>query len=228
MGWGYRRHRVYEFQEFTMKKLLLATAVTLITGSAFAADIPQYQEPAPAYQAPASNVTWTGFYAGINLGYGFSGDFDADRGVRLNEASGFTGGVQAGYNMQYDPIVVGLEGSLNYADITDKYDGHKGTYGFNGSITPRLGYAMGDFLPYIKAGLAFGDVEINRFGAKDSQWQVGWTAGFGAEYRVTPEVSVRAEYNYTSYGKDDFDIRSGIVKAGYSGSDIKVGVNYHF
>ena len=125
-------------------------------------------------------------------------------------------------------FVIGLEGSLNYADITDKYDGHKGTYGFNGSITPRIGYAMGDFLPYIKAGLAFGDVEINRFGAKDSQWQVGWTAGFGAEYRVTPEVSVRAEYNYTSYGKDDFDIRSGIVKAGYSGSDIKLGVNYHF
>ena len=207
-----------------MKKLLLATAATLIAGSAYAADIPQYQQPEPAYQAPATTVTWTGLYAGVNLGYAFSGDF----GQRLNQGSGWAGGAQVGYNMQYDPIVVGIEGSLNYTGVSDNWGGVKGSYGFNGSVTPRLGYAFGDFLPYIKAGLAFGDVEMKYLGAKDSNFGVGWTAGLGVEYRVTQEVSVRAEYNYTSLAKDDFQEGNHTIHAGYSGSDIKLGVNYHF
>lgn len=211
-----------------MKKLLLATAATLIAGSAFAADLPRYQDTAPAYQAPVSTVTWTGFYAGANLGYGFGGDFDPGLGYRLNEGSGWTGGVQAGYNMQYDPIVVGIEGSLNYADISDDWGGAKATLGFNGSITPRIGYALGDFLPYIKAGIAGGDVELKALGAKDSNFLVGWTAGFGAEYRVTPEISVRAEYNYTDLSSGDYNIGVNPTHASFSGSDIKLGVNYHF
>jgi outer membrane immunogenic protein len=224
MGWGNRRHRQYEYREFTMKKLLLATAATLIAGSAFAADLPRYQDPAPAYQAPAATVTWTGLYAGVNLGYGFAADFDH----RLNQGSGWSGGIQGGYNMQYDPIVVGIEGSLNYADITDKYQGAKGTMGFNGSITPRVGYAMGDFLPYIKAGIAGGDVKLKALGAEDSNFLVGWTAGIGAEYRVTPEISVRAEYNYTSLSSSDYQLGNVSTSTGYSSSDIKLGVNYHF
>jgi outer membrane immunogenic protein len=225
MGWGYRRHREYEYQEFSMKKLLLATAAMLIAGSAYAADIPTNQQAEPAYQAPAAAVTWTGLYAGVNLGYGFSGDFDPP-GWRLNQATGWTGGIQGGYNLQYDPIVVGIEGSLNYADITDKWAGARGTLGFNGSITPRIGYVIGDFLPYVKAGIAGGNVEI-KYVRSDTNFLVGWTAGFGAEYRVTPEISVRAEYNYTSYARGDFNV-DALPRATFSGSDIKLGVNYHF
>ena len=56
----------------------------------------------------------------------------------------------------------------------------------------------------------------------------GWTAGVGAEYAVTNNVSVRAEYNYTDLGTDAFNTNIGTFDGGYSGSDVKVGVNYKF
>ncbi|HXZ45385.1 MAG TPA: porin family protein, partial [Pseudolabrys sp.] len=37
------------------------------TGTALAADLPR--GPAPYYPPPASVYNWTGFYAGLNLGY---------------------------------------------------------------------------------------------------------------------------------------------------------------
>jgi outer membrane immunogenic protein len=224
MALGNHRRREYEYQEFSMKKLLLATGAMLIAGSAFAADIPRYQAE-PAYQAPAPAVTWTGLYAGVNIGYAFSGDFDVP-GWRLNQGSGWTGGLQGGYNYQFDPIVVGIEGSLGYSDISDKWMGGSGRTGFNGSITPRLGYAFGDFLPYVKAGIAGSNVEL-KYIRDDTNFQIGWTAGFGLEYRITPEISVRGEYNYTSYSRSDYDIDT-LPTSALSNSDIRLGVNYHF
>jgi len=223
----------YEYQETTMKKLLLATAAILLAGPALAADLPRYGEPAapaPAYVAPIG-FNWTGFYAGANLSYAW-GDFrTGGTGVRLNDAHGFGGGIQAGYNLQYDPLVVGIEGELGYANSTDKFAGGKGTLGWRGSLTPRVGFAIDRFLPYVKAGLAGGDVEfkgVGGLGGTDSSVLWGWTAGVGAEYAVTNNVSVRLEYDYTDLGKDTFINGAGAFKGGYKGSDIKLGVNYKF
>jgi outer membrane immunogenic protein len=56
-----------------MKKLLLASASVLAMGvvSASAADLPaRMPAKAPAYVAPMT-YNWTGFYLGLNGGYGF-------------------------------------------------------------------------------------------------------------------------------------------------------------
>ena len=102
-----------------MKTLLLATTALMLTAPAFAADLaPRAMEPvAPAYIAPQA-FNWTGFYAGVNAGYGFSADFGASG---IDSADGFTGGAQAGYNMQFNPLVVGIEGEIDYADISDRF-----------------------------------------------------------------------------------------------------------
>ena len=58
-----------------MKHLLLAavTMSAVLGGSALSASAADLPRRAPAYVAPAYAplFTWTGFYAGINGGYGF-------------------------------------------------------------------------------------------------------------------------------------------------------------
>jgi outer membrane immunogenic protein len=211
-----------------MKTILFTTAAILFAAPAFAADLPPAAEPmAPAYIAPVA-FDWTGFYVGANAGYGFSGDFDENAGLDLNSGDGFIGGVQAGYNYQFNPLVVGIEGEIDYANISDRFEGNRGDLNWRGSLTPRLGFAIDRFMPYVKAGLAFGKVEVDT-GDKDSNTLYGWTAGIGAEYAVTNNVTVRAEYNYTDLATDTFTTADvGSFKAGYKGSDVKLGVNYKF
>ena len=54
-------------RKFTLA--LLAIAATLATGAANAADLPR---KAPPMVAPAPVFSWTGFYIGINGGYGWA------------------------------------------------------------------------------------------------------------------------------------------------------------
>jgi outer membrane immunogenic protein len=59
-----------------MKKLVLLSAVSLVaivSGGAFAADLPSRKAPPPAYvPPPPPPPMWTGFYAGVNLGGGWT------------------------------------------------------------------------------------------------------------------------------------------------------------
>jgi outer membrane immunogenic protein len=53
-----------------MKKLLLSTvALASLGATAFAADLPVRRAPAPFIAAPV--FTWTGFYVGANVGFGW-------------------------------------------------------------------------------------------------------------------------------------------------------------
>ncbi len=118
-----------------MKKVLFAA---LLAGTAFAtpaltADLPR---KAPAF-VPPPVFSWTGFYVGVNAGYGFGNDSDvrttgigvanvnavADLArpprVRLDR-DGFVGGGQIGYNWQLAPSwVLGIEADIQYSDIRD-------------------------------------------------------------------------------------------------------------
>ena len=227
-----------------MKKLLLSAAAVLVAAPALAADLPRAAEPvAPAYIAPTA-FNWTGFYAGLHAGYGFSGRFGSNRGDNISGASGFIGGAQVGYNYQIDPLVIGIEGDISYANTHKKrsyylsngaFDGtQKGELTWKGSITPRIGYAIDRLMPYIKGGVAFGETKLKTtgFGVPDgsqSKTLWGWTVGAGVEYAVTDNITTKIEYDYTDLGKKNFVLNNGLAgKVGYRGHEIKAGVNYKF
>ncbi|HEY8137578.1 MAG TPA: porin family protein, partial [Methylocystis sp.] len=97
-----------------MKRLLSAVALTalaLSAGSALAADLP-YRKDQPVY-VPPPPATWTGLYAGANIGGGWgagSGNsnfwnvFGLNGGVTNHLGGGVLGGLQVGYNYSLTPL----------------------------------------------------------------------------------------------------------------------------
>jgi outer membrane immunogenic protein len=107
-----------------MKRIFvgMATVASLLTTSAFAADlaVPPYTK-APAYVEPAYN--WTGFYIGGNVGYGWGRSRDDSSltngtGTVLftssdrSDLNGVVGGGQIGYNWQIQNWLWGLEADI--------------------------------------------------------------------------------------------------------------------
>ena len=110
-----------------MKKILLSSVALLgLATGALAADLPFRRAPAPIIAA-VPLFTWTGFYVGVNAGYGWNtNDSITIGGVTLdtNDDGGFIGGGQVGYDYQIGSFVVGLEGDIQYADFggDDRFD----------------------------------------------------------------------------------------------------------
>jgi outer membrane immunogenic protein len=169
-----------------MTKFLLGTTALVLMGvsAASAADLrPRAYTKAPAMMAPI--FSWTGFYAGINAGYGFSendtGTTTGQAGINVTNVTtgarpgsigartdGFIGGGQMGYNWQFAPSwVFGLEADIAYTDFrtTSTVLGSTGlsnnySKGLNylGTARGRIGYAVDKTLFYATGGLAYGEV----------------------------------------------------------------------
>src|SRR3954470_8439400 len=99
----------------TMKKILLSSVALLsLTAGAFAADLPSRRAPAPMIAA-VPLFTWTGFYVGVNAGYGWNNNdhtvvtpAGTVLAVTGQDDGGFVGGAQVGYNYQFGSFVVGV------------------------------------------------------------------------------------------------------------------------
>lgn len=177
-----------------MRKLLLSTAATIfIAGPAFAADLGV--RPAPA--APAFIATpWDGFYIGGNLGYG-STDFTLSvpgASASLN-GSGVLGGFQTGYNRQFGTFVLGFETDLDLTSIKNTTDGVDTKLTWFGTTRTRAGVLINpSLLLYGTGGVAYGRVEESVPGTSGKISGVGWAAGAGVQYALTPQWSIGAEY----------------------------------
>lgn len=191
-----------------------AFAATLIAGAAVAADLPS-RKASLAYTPPAA-FTWTGAYAGLDVGGGW-----------LGSNGGVSGGGQIGYNRQLTPLfVVGVETDFQGTSL----GGGNGGGGFGrdnrgvdwfGTVRGRVGVTPLDphVLIYGTGGFAYG--ETGR-GVRE-----GWTAGGGVEWAFLPNWSTKIEYLYTDLSKGD---GGGWAppRHGAKFHTIRVGVNYHF
>jgi outer membrane immunogenic protein len=222
-----------------MKRALLLATAALGLGcfaqAAYAADMPRHAPPraeyptkAPAYQP----YDWTGFYGGINAGYGWGDSKFNLGGVTSNSSpEGALLGGTIGYNYQWGQTVFGVEGDFDWSDAHGRTGCVAGTCETKNrwlsTVRGRLGYAVDRFMPYITGGAAFGDVNANIPGVgSDRDTRAGWTVGAGAEYAFTPNWSVKAEYLYVDLGKLNCAACGGNVK--FNENIVRTGLNYKF
>jgi outer membrane immunogenic protein len=141
--------------------------------------------------------------------------------------AGFLAGVQAGYNFQASPCwVFGIEGDLQATGADDTFAPWKFSNPWWGSIRGRVGYTIDNVLLYGTGGLAFGELQAQNFTLSESHTTAGWTLGVGAEYRVAPAWSVKAEYLFVDLTDTAFSITG--VSNDYHFGVFRAGVNYHF
>ena len=162
-----------------------AAALFTVSFAAHAADLPRGPYKAPAYVAPAY-ANWTGFYAGINGGYGF-GKSNWDAPAVSPAPKGFLGGVTLGYNFQTGTWVWGLEGDIDYSAMKGSTDCVGGTcetkLNWLATARGRLGYAgWNNFLPYLTGGAGIGNIKATSPFGDASKTQIGWTLGAGLEW----------------------------------------------
>jgi outer membrane immunogenic protein len=222
-----------------MKRLLLATAFAALSLPAMAADLPPYSS-AP-YYAPAPIFTWTGAYVGADAAFGFGSFYNGGNAYFGNPDGGLFG-IEAGYNYQSGPLVVGIEGDLNFGGVAGTVIAPgfsaKGNVNGEGSIRPRVGYAFDHTLIYITGGYTGANLNgsltdtrgAQSIYANESTFLNGWTIGTGVEFAITRNVSVKAEYLYSNYGSSStlFSGTSDAVRPSLSMSTLRAGINYHF
>lgn len=223
------------FNKFT-RAGVAAAALVFAPLAASAADLPRGPYKAPAYVAPAY-ANWTGFYAGLNAGYGF-GKSDWDSPAVSTKPKGFVGGVTLGYNYQTGLWVWGLEGDFDYSGMKGSADCAGGTCETKNSwfatARGRIGYAgWNNWLPYITGGAAFGDVKATSPFGDASKTKVGWTAGAGVEYAMWTNWSVKVEYLYADLGKFDCGTSCGgpgvtTDNITFKTNIVRAGLNYRF
>ncbi|WMT86685.1 outer membrane beta-barrel protein [Pelagibacterium sp. 26DY04] len=214
-----------------MNKLAALSAIALFAaaGPAMAADPIGVPAPAPTPYVPVvdNSSVWDGFYAGINGGYGW-GEFDAGA-IDSDELEGWLGGAQVGYNWNAGGMIVGVEGDYQFSDI--KWDETVGGVdvdaGLNhfGTVRARLGADMGTFMPYVTAGVAFGELGYELDGGEEeTEYGVGLAAGAGVEAMVTDNISLRGEYLYVGFS----DVEVGAYDVDSDIHTVRAGLNFHF
>ena len=218
---------------------LAALTVLAVPFAAQAADVPI---KAPYYKgAPRSVVSyynWTGFYAGINGGYGF-GTSNWDAPAVSPKPKGGMVGATVGYNWQAGAIVYGLEGDIDYSMVKESVACGVGNCetrnDWLGTARGRIGYAFDRWLPYVTGGAAFGQVKAtnsNPGRGTASSTEIGYTFGAGLEYAFMGNWTAKLEYLYVDLGK----FNCGTACAAGATTDevsfkenvIRAGLNYKF
>jgi outer membrane immunogenic protein len=219
----------------------------------------------PSY-GPLPTLTWTGLSIGVNLGGGWtsgtrnsavstavSDPINGDGvftvfGTGKNNASGFVGGGQIGYNFQFgQSFLAGVETDFQGTTISNngvslwaQYTSPLGSTltplgQFNasvpwfGTVRARLGYLITPtILLYGTAGFGYGGVSISNY----NNTRTGWTAGGGVEWMVLPSWSVKAEYLFVDLNNGGSTGTFTGYNYGYNNNPqinvMRAGFNYHF
>ncbi len=191
-----------------------------------AADVIGEEPPAPEAVESMPVSSWTGPYAGLQLGYGMG---KTDTEGETVDTDGIIGGGFAGYNVQSGAVVYGVEGDVGYGDREGKDGGVRSKSGVEGSLRGRFGYTVTpDVLVYGTAGGAAQNLKVREGGESDKNTMLGYTVGAGADVKFTENVFGRAEYRYSDYGSEKFRTGSGSQDVNSSDHRVQFGVGMNF
>jgi opacity protein-like surface antigen len=245
-----------------MKRLGLGLLTSALAAAAFspfaqAADLPVPAGPPPvSYYRPAL-YDWTGLYLGGNIGVGFMRDNATQwNGVPVTtpivgnipvNPIGALGGGQVGFNYEFAPWVVGVEGMWSGAvsmsstsNVTATVGGGPVTASLTtnlfwiASATGRVGYAHDDVLFYVKGGGAWESVKyLETVAAVPIQsitdTRSGYTVGAGIEYGLTENFSAKAEYDFYDFGTQNYNFTLATpLSISSQVHQVLAGINYRF
>jgi outer membrane immunogenic protein len=207
--------------------------IMLAVASANAADAPiPYGAPPPQYgplpYAPPPQLLpclWVGAYVGANAGFQWASNTGG------LSPSGFTGGIQGGYNWQSGPWVYGVESDFNLSSAGATFADYQFSNPWFGTLRGRAGFATNNVFLYGTAGLALGVSTVTRGGLSDTSGHLGWTIGAGVEFGLAPlglapNWSAKVEYLYL--GLSPSAVIPASVSPNFPSNVLRVGVNYHF
>ena len=185
---------------------------------------------------------WSGFYVGVNGGYGGGvvGGVSvfAQPGLIFstyvsNRMAGAVSGGQLGYNRQFsNQVVVGIETDAQWSNVRASHQtttfGGPGGFAFTnapgpnamtwfGTTQARLGYAMGSSLLYATGGVAYGEITV-----AGTQLSGGFFSSSGAQTRVGWAAGSGTEYALT----ENLSLKSDYVYVnfdGLTGSAVGIG-----
>ena len=217
-----------------MKKsaFFLGAAVAALTaGPAAAADMAV--KAAPPVMAPV--FSWTGCYLGVHAGGGATRSSFTSEGSSNDWGNGGLAGGQVGCNYQTGVFVFGVEGEAYWSGMKVRSEFNQnfigeGAGGFARSfdearnksdytVAGRIGFTYERAFIYGKAGWAWGKFDFGSsnqfspFGGAEIQTRAtlgsgtlnGPLFGVGLEYALTPNWTVKGEYNYINYGLSPVD-----------------------
>lgn len=174
-------------------------------------------------------------------------------------ADGFVGGGGFGYNQQIGRFLGGIEADIQYADLTRTVTltgvapvaggapaalyGATQSLDYLGTVRARIGYIANRLVVFGTGGFAYGDVQVRQtvttggatFAAGRQTTGLGYAAGAGLEYAVTPNVTAKAEALYYDLGTTRAVAGSvpptGAVRGARFDTDgvvARAGLNYKF
>jgi outer membrane immunogenic protein len=225
-----------------MKSHLIATLglAALLAGSAHAADMGVMRKAPAVMEDP-----WTGFYLGIDGGYGkatSTHSLPAVGDLATFDQKGWVAGGFAGYNWRPGLVLVGVELDISGADIVGSTVAGgcaAAAFGVVGCETKlswfytgrvRLGLPLGPVMPYVTGGGIVGGLKVTEgtFSPSGANPHLaGWVAGGGVEFMVLPQWTIRGEYLHADLSghMDATDLSFTVTE--HNINIVRVGLTYY-
>lgn len=213
------------------------SAVAGGVGHVVAADLP-YKAVSPV--GIHRGVNWTGWFGGVSIGYA-AGDVSPFLGAGTAsielKPDGFQVALHGGYDYQApgSNLVFGVEVTIPLIEAKDtKPDPAVAGESFSTktnwavAVTGKVGYSMGQWLPYVGAGVGF----INATGSavipgvvtvEDDHTHTGVLLLAGLRYMLAPNWWVGLQYMYGQYSTESYRVAPAFPAA----STRNIGFDVH-